>query len=442
MASTYSTNLAIQLMGTGDQAGTWGTATNTNLGTLIEQAISGYVTQTITDGADTTISIPDGASGVARNMYIELTGTLTGNRNLIVPPNKKLYFIYNHTDGGYDVTVKVAGQTGVSVIYNTKVILVSNGTDIVAATTPYVTSPGGSTTQVQYNNGGVFGGTGLTYASSTGQYAFAPPTSGTAVTVNGLSSNVVRDINIVRTTSADAIQNAPNLTLSDGTAANEWTMQAGAGILGFWNYDGAVWAKRLSINNGGNVSVATPNSGYSLTVSGSTAFLNCTDGTQTFGVQMGGSATQVGTTSSNGLWFRTNNTDRVKITNIGGTTFSAPDSGPGVVFNSNASTTPVNIGTITTSLTIDCYRSNVFYTTLTTGNNVSAVTLNNPTDGQTVNIFVTQPASGTVGTMAGTWAKWPGGVAGTLTATLGAVDLIVATYRNSVWYATISKGFA
>lgn len=134
MASTYSTNLALELIGTGDQSGTWGTTTNTNLGTLIEQAISGYVTQAITDGADTVITIPNGATGIARNMFLELTGALTNNRNLIVPANKKLYFIYNNTTGGYAVTVKVSGLTGVSVPNGAKMLLVSNGTDVVVAT--------------------------------------------------------------------------------------------------------------------------------------------------------------------------------------------------------------------------------------------------------------------------------------------------------------------
>jgi hypothetical protein len=136
MASTYSTNLKIDLMGTGEQDGTWGTVTNTNLGTLIEQAISGYVTQAITDGsgANTTITIPDGATGVARNMFIEMTGALTfSTTSLIVPVNKKLYFIHNNTTGGFAVTVKVTGLTGVSVPNGRKVILVSNGTDIVEA---------------------------------------------------------------------------------------------------------------------------------------------------------------------------------------------------------------------------------------------------------------------------------------------------------------------
>jgi len=141
MASTYSTNLALELIGTGDQSGTWGTTTNTNLGTLIEQAISGVVTQAITDGADTTITIPNGATGVARNMYIEMTGALTAARNLIVPANKKLYFIFNNTTGGYAVTVKVSGQTGVSVPNGKKIVLVMNsaGTDVVSAVSYFAT---------------------------------------------------------------------------------------------------------------------------------------------------------------------------------------------------------------------------------------------------------------------------------------------------------------
>ena len=136
MASTYSTNLALELMATGDQSGTWGTTTNTNLGTLLEQSISGYVTQAITDGsgANTTITIPNGTTGVARNMFIEMNGALTfSTTNLIVPANRKLYFIYNNTTGGFPVTVKVTGLTGVSVPNGRKVILVSNGTDIVEA---------------------------------------------------------------------------------------------------------------------------------------------------------------------------------------------------------------------------------------------------------------------------------------------------------------------
>lgn len=131
--STYSTNLRLTLIGTGEEAGTWGTTTNTNLGTLLEQSISGYVTQTVTDGAATVLTIPDGATGVARNMYIELTGTLTAARTVEVPAYRKLYYVYNNTTGGYAVTFKVTGQTGVSIPNGKRYALVSNGSDIVAA---------------------------------------------------------------------------------------------------------------------------------------------------------------------------------------------------------------------------------------------------------------------------------------------------------------------
>ena len=182
MASTYSTNLALELQATGENSGTWGTITNTNLGTLIEQAVSGYVTQAITDGADTTITIPNGATGVARNMYIECTGALTAGRNLIVPANKKLYFIYNNTTGGYAVTVKVTGQTGVAVAYLQKKVLASNGTDIVNAITGLGGATGGGADTVFVENS-------LTvttdYTLSTGKSAMSvgPVAINTGITV-------------------------------------------------------------------------------------------------------------------------------------------------------------------------------------------------------------------------------------------------------------------
>lgn len=138
MSSTYSPNLALELTGTGEQAGNWGATNNLNLGTLLEQAISGYVTQAVSTGTDTTLAMSQGASATARNMFIELTGTGGANTNLIVPNNKKLYFIFNNTSAG-QVTVKVSGLTGVSVTNGTKVILVSNGTDIINATS-YISS--------------------------------------------------------------------------------------------------------------------------------------------------------------------------------------------------------------------------------------------------------------------------------------------------------------
>lgn len=137
----YSTNLGLIEPIDNEFPGTWGQQVNNGVTELLEQAVSGYTTQTITDGADTVITIPNGSTGVARNMYIECTGALTNNRNLIVPAKRKLYFIYNNTTGGsgYAVTVKVSGLTGVSVPNGRKMLLVCNGTDVVEAVTYFAT---------------------------------------------------------------------------------------------------------------------------------------------------------------------------------------------------------------------------------------------------------------------------------------------------------------
>ena len=155
------------------------------------------MTQAVATGTDTTITIPNGATGVARNMYLELTGTGGASTNLIVPANKKLYFIFNNTSSG-QVTVKVSGQTGVSVPNGKKMVLVSNGTDIVTAEnyvaslstdnlslTGNLTLSGGTANGVLYLNGSkvatsgsalVFDGTNL--ALTTANSIYRVPTAG------------------------------------------------------------------------------------------------------------------------------------------------------------------------------------------------------------------------------------------------------------------------
>ncbi len=220
MASTYSTNLAIELIGTGDQAGTWGVTTNTNLGTLIEQAISGYVTQAVATGTDTTISIPNGATGVARNMYIELTGTGGTNTNLIVPANKKLYFIFNNTASG-QVTVKVSGQTGVSVPNKAKIILVSNGTDIVDATN-YVTS-------ATIGNITATSGTITTLTSTSATITTFTSSSGTITNLIATTASVAK----LTATADSEFTSTGALLISKGTAGQ----QPGTPVTGMLRYN-------------------------------------------------------------------------------------------------------------------------------------------------------------------------------------------------------------
>jgi len=146
MASTYSTNLKMELIGTGDQSGTWGATTNTNLGTLLEQAIVGYATQAVTDsGVATVLTIPDGSSSTGRNYVIALTGTLTAARTVEVPAVNKPYIFFNNTTGGYAVTVKVSGQTGVTIANGKKAIVYTNSTDVIEVANAPVTEAGTQT---------------------------------------------------------------------------------------------------------------------------------------------------------------------------------------------------------------------------------------------------------------------------------------------------------
>ena len=138
MASTF-TDLGIEKMATGENAGTWGDKTNTNL-EIIEKAIAGYVEQAVTSGGTTALSITDGdtteSTSVARHAVIKLTGTITGNSIVTVPDSiEKVYIVTNGTSGAYTVQFKTASGTGITfgVSEKTTRLVYSDGTNLVDA---------------------------------------------------------------------------------------------------------------------------------------------------------------------------------------------------------------------------------------------------------------------------------------------------------------------
>jgi len=132
MASTYSSRLRIELIGTGEQSGTWGITTNTNLGTLIEEAIAGVASITMTD-ADYTLTTANGATDQARQMVLNMSGALTATRNVICPAVQKVYIVQNATSGGQSIVIKTAAGSGVTVPNGTATLVFCNGTNVVPA---------------------------------------------------------------------------------------------------------------------------------------------------------------------------------------------------------------------------------------------------------------------------------------------------------------------
>jgi hypothetical protein len=139
MASTYS-QYKIQLIGTGDEAGTWGNITNNNFGSDtpgtyrgFEQAIGGRADVTMSSTTITLSLTDSNAAQDARALYLNLSGTPGGAADLVVPALQKSYLVKNGTTGGYAVTIKVTGQTGVSIPNGKTVWVYNNGTDVVTA---------------------------------------------------------------------------------------------------------------------------------------------------------------------------------------------------------------------------------------------------------------------------------------------------------------------
>lgn len=129
MASTYSPNLKLEIIANGEQSGVWGSTTNTNIGTALEEAIVGRATVTFTSGDVTLPLTNSNASQTGRAFAIRMEGTPAAPANLIVPAINKTYIVRNLT--GQTITVKTAAGTGVALPTNGRFFVYVNGTDVV-----------------------------------------------------------------------------------------------------------------------------------------------------------------------------------------------------------------------------------------------------------------------------------------------------------------------
>jgi hypothetical protein len=216
MPTTYSDKLRLSLMGTGEQAGTWGDVTNTNLGSLIEQAIAGYVTVSIVDSDSPSYSLvaTDGAVDEARSMALNITSsvTLTATRSVICPSKSKLYVVKNATTGGQSIILKTSAGSGITIPNGSTNIVLCNGTSVVETLTLPAT--------------GVLSVTGTAPVVSSGGTTPAISMPAATASVNGYMTSTYANkldgiaAGATNVTNTNQLANGAGFVTSAGTVAN------------------------------------------------------------------------------------------------------------------------------------------------------------------------------------------------------------------------------
>ena len=213
--STYSTSLRLELIANGAQVGNWGDTTNNNLGTLLEQAITGVTTISMLD-VDYTLSNLNGSSDEARNAVIIVGGTNTAIRNVIVPSANKLYTITNNTTGGFSIIIKTLAGTGVTIPNGMTTLVFCNGINVYTGLTGTLGNftAGGTVTGTTFYGAGT-GLTGTAAGLSIGGSAGSAAATAYSVTFNnggaGDASGTTFNGSAAKTISYNSVGAAPTI---------------------------------------------------------------------------------------------------------------------------------------------------------------------------------------------------------------------------------------
>ena len=194
--STYSSNLKIELIGTGEQSGVWGTTTNSNFSNVFEQSIVGRVTVSFSNADVTLTATNTVASQDYRNVYLNCTGTNAASRNLIVPTLNKNYVVENNTTGGFSIVVKTSAGTGITIPNGSKCAVYVDGTNVVQNSNYFPAAIFASITDSALTSGRVVYSTTAGLLTDSANLLY----SGTDLTVYGIT--VGRGVGAISTNTA------------------------------------------------------------------------------------------------------------------------------------------------------------------------------------------------------------------------------------------------
>lgn len=411
MASTYS-DLKIELIGTGEQSGTWGTTTNTNLGTALGEAITGSADVSFSS-ADVTVTLTDSnAAQTARNLRLNLTGTTGGARNLILGSGcqiEKLYLINNGTAD--TITVKNTTGTGIAVPAGKSMFVFNNGTNVVDAVTHLTSLTLGTDLAVADGGTGISSGTsgGILYFSASGTLASSGVLASNAIVLGG-GAGTTPATTTTGTGVVTAVGNAVNTT--GGLVTQSGTLASSAILLG-----GGASTAITSTTTGTGVVTAVGNA------------VNTT----------GGLVTQSGTLTANNILLGGGASTAITSSSLLATS-AAVTSGTYIKSIGYADTV-VALGNTGTAINLDVVSGGVFTATLT-GN--ATITLRYPVSSGSSSFTLILTNDGTAGrtvAWAGGSFKFPGGAASlSRTTTANAIDIWVffTPDGGTTWYGNIA----